>query len=146
MHSLKDRVALVTGASSGIGAATALALAATGAAVTLVARRAEKLEETAEQIRSAGGRCEAVAADVTDAQSIRHAVELSNQNFGRLDILIAAAGRGVAAPFSQTLVSEYREMIDVNYLGVLNCSPSSTRPRPRSRRGDAPRGRSRCRS
>lgn len=120
MGELSGKVALVTGASSGIGAATSEALARRGAAVALVSRRKEKLDEVAERIRSLGAKSETFPADVADSGEVETAVSAVLRHFGRLDILVAAAGVGVAAPFSNTLESEFREMIDTNFLGVLH--------------------------
>jgi NADP-dependent 3-hydroxy acid dehydrogenase YdfG len=119
MNDLSGKVALVTGASSGIGAATAEALANRGAALALVARRKENLREVAKCIRWHGATSAVFPADVTDPQSLEEAVADALGAFGKLDIVVAAAGVGVAAPFSNTLASEYREMVDTNYLGLL---------------------------
>ncbi|WP_407160106.1 SDR family oxidoreductase [Bradyrhizobium sp. STM 3557] len=116
---LSGRVALVTGASSGIGAATAAALAAEGARVGLVARRRERLEALAKQLRDGGGEVLPIQADVTDEAQVDRTVETVLSEYGRLDILVAAAGVGVAAPFQNTTPAEYRQMIELNFLGLL---------------------------
>jgi NADP-dependent 3-hydroxy acid dehydrogenase YdfG len=118
---LTGKVALVTGASSGIGEATALALAlaAEGATVALAARRLERLTRLAERIRQAGGRALPIEADVTDEAQAAGMVHRVAQETGRLDMLLCIAGVGVAAPFQNTTTAEYRQMVDVNILGML---------------------------
>lgn len=116
---LKDKVALVTGASSGIGAATALALAEEGASVAIAARRLARLDTLADRIRAMGGNVLPIETDVTDEAQVGNMVERAVETFGRLDLLLAIAGVGVAAPFHNTTTAEYREMVDVNILGTL---------------------------
>jgi len=116
---LSGRVALVTGASSGIGAATALALAAEGARVAIAARRLPCLEALAERIRKAGGEVLPIEADVSDEAQASAMVEQVLGDFGGLDMLLCVAGVGVAAPFRDTTTAEYREMVGVNVLGLL---------------------------
>lgn len=116
---LSGRVALVTGASSGIGAATALALAAEGARVAIAARRMPRLEALAERIRAAGGEALPIEADVSDETQALAMVQRVLDDFGRLDMLLCVAGVGVAAPFRDTTTAEYREMVEVNILGLL---------------------------
>jgi len=116
---LSGRVALVTGASSGIGKATASALAGEGARVGLVARRLDRLEVLARRLREGGGEVLPIQADVTDEAQVDRTVETVLREYGRLDILVAAAGIGVAAPFQNTTTAEYRQMIELNILGLL---------------------------
>ena len=116
---LSGKVALVTGASSGIGEATALSLAAEGAAVAIVARRAQRLDDLADRIRQHGGEAQPIAADIADEPQVSAMVERAPRHFGRLDMLLAVAGVGVAAPFQNTTSTEYRAMVDVNILGLL---------------------------
>jgi NADP-dependent 3-hydroxy acid dehydrogenase YdfG len=116
---LLGKVALVTGASSGIGEATALALAAEGARVAIAARRAQRLNDLADRIRQTGGEALPIEADVTDEAQASAMVERTLQENGRLDLLLNIAGIGVAAPFQNTTTAEYRQMVDVNILGVL---------------------------
>jgi NADP-dependent 3-hydroxy acid dehydrogenase YdfG len=116
---LSGRVALVTGASSGIGEATASALAAEGARVGLVARRLDRLEILAQRLREGGGEVIPIQADVADEAQVDRTVETVRREYGRLDILVAAAGIGVAAPFQNTTTAEYRQMIELNVLGLL---------------------------
>ena len=116
---LMGKVALVTGASSGIGEATARALADEGARVALAARRGDRLSTLAERIRAAGGEALPIEADVADEGAVAAMVKAVLRAWGRLDILLNAAGVGVAAPFQNTMPDEYRLMFDVNVLGVL---------------------------
>jgi NADP-dependent 3-hydroxy acid dehydrogenase YdfG len=119
---LDGKVAAVTGASSGIGEATALALAAEGAAVALGARRTERLEELAERITSGGGRAVALQVDVGDESSARAFVEGAHSELGGLDILVNNAGVMLLGPVDGANTDEWRRMIDVNVLGLLYCT------------------------
>jgi NADP-dependent 3-hydroxy acid dehydrogenase YdfG len=116
---LSGKVALVTGASSGIGEATALALAAEGASVTIAARRVQRLDTLAKRIREVGVTALPIEVDVTDEARVAAMVQRVLDTFGRLDILANVAGLGVAAPFQNTAPAEYRTMVDVNVLGPL---------------------------
>lgn len=116
---LSGKVALVTGASSGIGEATALALAAEGAHVAVAARRIQRLNDLAERIRQVGGEALPIEADVADEAQASEMVARVLRESGRLDLLLNVAGIGVAAPFQNTTTAEYRQMVDVNILGVL---------------------------
>jgi NADP-dependent 3-hydroxy acid dehydrogenase YdfG len=115
-HKLSGSVALVTGASSGIGEATALALAAEGACVAIAARRMQRLNDLAGRIRRAGGDVLPIVTDEAQASAM---VERTLEAYGRLDMLLNVAGVGVAAPFQNTTTAEYRQMVDVNILGLL---------------------------
>jgi NADP-dependent 3-hydroxy acid dehydrogenase YdfG len=116
---LLGKVALVTGASSGIGEATALALAVEGARIAIAARRLERLNDLSNRIRQTGSEALPIEADVTNEAQASEMVKRTVQDLGRLDILLCAAGVGVAAPFQNTTTAEYRQMIEVNYLGLL---------------------------
>ena len=85
---------MVSGASAGIGAATAVALGAKGCAVTLLARRRDRLEEVAQRVRAAGGRAHVVVGDVTADDDVARAIDQTVATFGRLDIVVANAGAG----------------------------------------------------
>lgn len=124
---LSGTVALVTGASSGIGAATARALAAEGAAVALVARRAGRLGALAAEIESVGGRAISVPADVTDAEQARAAVTAAVEAWGRLDTLVNNAGLLRMGAATEAPLSEWEELVAVNVSGVLHVTHAALR-------------------
>jgi NADP-dependent 3-hydroxy acid dehydrogenase YdfG len=111
---LKGSVALVTGASSGIGEATARTLAARGASVALVARRVERLEKLASEIAVEGHTALAIEADITDQDQAISAVERTVGDFGRLDILVNNAGVMLLGPVVESPTKEWDRMIDIN--------------------------------
>ena len=119
---LKGTVALVTGASSGIGAATATALAQHGAAVALAARRRDRLEALATDIRSQGGTALVVECDITDQQQAAEAVERTVAELGRLDTLINNAGVMLLGPVVGAPLAEWQQMVELNVLGLLYCA------------------------
>ena len=120
MGSLEDKVVAITGASSGIGAATARRLADAGAAVVLGARRTDRLESLATQIRDAGGRATEVTVDVTRAEDLQLLTETAVSTYGRLDVLVGSAGIGPISPMTARRRADWNAMIDVNLRGVLN--------------------------
>lgn len=117
---VRGKVVAVTGASSGIGEATALRLAARGAAVVLGARRADRLDALVDRIRAAGGRAEAVPTDVTRREDLDRLVAAAVERFGRLDVLVSNAGIARNALFTDLDVAAWDAMIDVNVRGVLH--------------------------
>jgi NADP-dependent 3-hydroxy acid dehydrogenase YdfG len=119
---LKDQVVAITGASSGIGEATAVALAAAGAKVAMAARRADRLEEIAARIAAAGGEALAIPTDVADEASANAFVRTAAEHFGRLDALINNAGVMQLGPIEGAPTEEWRRMVDVNVFGVLYCT------------------------
>jgi NADP-dependent 3-hydroxy acid dehydrogenase YdfG len=119
---LKGTVALVTGASSGIGAATAAALAAQGAGVALAARRRERLDALAAGLREQGGTALVLESDLTDEQQAVDAIERTVAELGRLDILINNAGVMLLGPAVGAPLSEWQRMVDLNVLGLLYCA------------------------
>ena len=136
---LDGTVALVTGASSGIGEATALALARQGAAVSLAARRTDRLDALTEDIRSREGIALAVVADVAEERQAVDAVERTVGELGRLDILVNNAGVMLLGPAVGAPVEEWRRMVNVNLLGLLYCSHAAL-PHLLHAAEDAPRG------
>jgi NADP-dependent 3-hydroxy acid dehydrogenase YdfG len=116
---LEGKVAVITGASSGIGEATALALAEEGARVALVARRADRLEALATRIKEAGGEALAIVADVGEEAQARDMVLKTRETFGRLDILINNAGVMLLGFIDGADTQEWRRMINVNVLGLM---------------------------
>jgi NADP-dependent 3-hydroxy acid dehydrogenase YdfG len=121
-RSLDHSVALITGASSGIGAATAASLAALGAQVALVARRSDRLEELAARITADGGRATVVTADVTKRAEAERAVEQTVGDLGRLDILVNNAGVMLLGPVVGAPIEEWEQMVQINLLGLLYCT------------------------
>jgi NADP-dependent 3-hydroxy acid dehydrogenase YdfG len=119
---LAGTVALVTGASSGIGAATAATLAAHGAAVALAARRKDRLDTLAASIREQGGTVLVLESDITSEQQATEAVERTVAELGRLDTLVNNAGVMLLGPVLGAPPSEWRRMIELNVLGLLYCA------------------------
>jgi NADP-dependent 3-hydroxy acid dehydrogenase YdfG len=117
--SLTGTTALVTGASGGIGAATALSLAAQGANLALVARRKDRLDTVAEQIRTAGGAALVIEADITDQAQAAAAVEQTVQTFGGLNTLVNNAGIMLLGPTESAPVEEWDRMLAINVQGLL---------------------------
>ena len=118
-HNIENKVVVITGASSGLGEATARHLAARGAAVVLGARRTERLEQIAAEIRETGGKAQAVAVDVTDRAQVQALMDAAVQAFGRVDVLVNNAGLMSIAPMDELKVEEWDRMIDINVKGVL---------------------------
>ncbi len=118
--SLQGKTALITGASSGIGAATALKLAANGARVGLAARRTERLEELVSQISRAGGQAIALEMDVVDVASVQAGVSRLAEAFGSIDIVFNNAGLMPLSDIDALKTDEWHRMVDVNIKGVLN--------------------------
>jgi NADP-dependent 3-hydroxy acid dehydrogenase YdfG len=119
---LSGQVVAVTGASSGIGEATALACARAGAAVALAARRADRIDELARRIVADGGRAIAVPTDVGEEDQARAFVERTHAELGRLDVLVNNAGVMLLGAIENAPTEEWREMIHVNLFGVLYCT------------------------
>jgi NAD(P)-dependent dehydrogenase (short-subunit alcohol dehydrogenase family) len=119
MKSLAGKVALITGASSGLGQATALRLAGHGVHVALAARAQERLEQTATAIRSAGVPALVLPTDVTDAEACRHAVAATVERFGRLDILLCSAGLSMRSYFDGSDLAAMERVMRVNFFGTL---------------------------
>ena len=119
---LHGTVALVTGASSGIGEATALSLAAHGAAVAVAARRVDRLDGLAKRIRDNGGTALVIECDVTDEAQATAMVERTVAELGRLDTLINNAGVMLLGPAVGAPLTEWQRMVELNVLGLLYCA------------------------
>ena len=119
MLTLKNKVVLVTGASSGIGRSIALELAAAGAGVMLGARRTDHLHALAGEIRASGGVAQCRALDVTDRKNVQAFADAAHDRFGRIDVLVNNAGVMPLSPLAALKVDEWDCMIDVNLKGVL---------------------------
>lgn len=122
---LDGTVALVTGASSGIGEASALALAGEGAAVAIVARRSERLEALATKINGSGGVAFAVTADVTDEDQARDAVNSTVAELGRLDTVVNSAGMMLLGQIVDADTTQWQRMVSINLLGLMYVTHAS---------------------
>lgn len=114
---LTDRVAIVTGASSGLGVPAAVGLAEAGADVVVVARRAERLEITRKHVEATGRRCIAVTGDVADPETAARTVDAATGAFGKVDVLLNNAGIGTAVPATRETPEQFRKVVDVNLEG-----------------------------
>ena len=119
IENIKNKIVVITGASSGLGAATAKRLSAEGATVVLGARRADRLESLVADLKAAGGEAIAVTTDVTKADEVKRLVDTAVERYGRIDVLLNNAGLMPLAPFESLKVDEWEQMIDVNIKGVL---------------------------
>jgi NADP-dependent 3-hydroxy acid dehydrogenase YdfG len=117
---MSNKVVLITGASSGIGEATARKLAANGARVVLGARRTERLEKLVKEIRNAGGSAEFRTLDVASREDMKSFVEFALEKFGRVDVIFNNAGVMPVSPMNSLKQDEWDRIIDVNIKGVLN--------------------------
>jgi NADP-dependent 3-hydroxy acid dehydrogenase YdfG len=118
-NNIKGKVVVITGASSGLGEATARLLSAEGATVVLGARRVERLKSLADELTARGGKALAVATDVTDRDRVKRLVDVAVQTFGRIDVMINNAGLMPQSPLERLKIDEWDRMIDVNIKGVL---------------------------
>ena len=135
---LEGTVVLVTGASSGIGAATAAALAAEGAAVAVAARRRDRLDALAAGLPEQGGTVLVLEADITDGEQAAGAVQRTVDEFGRLDTLINNAGVMLLGPAAGAPLPEWQRMVELNVLGLLYCAHAAV-PHLLRAAGDGPR-------
>ncbi|AWW43550.1 SDR family oxidoreductase [Streptomyces cadmiisoli] len=117
---LAGRIAVVTGASSGIGEATARQLAARGAKVALLARRADRLQDLADKIEKTGGTALALSVDVTDADAVGAAAERIRRDLGTVDLLVNNAGVMLPAPVEELRTDQWQRQIDLNITGLMN--------------------------
>src|SRR5262245_29414692 len=120
MDRIADKVFLVTGASAGIGAALGRELAHRKAKVALLARRGDRLEQLAEELRRGGAQALPIACDVTRADEVRQAVARAVSHFGQIDGVIANAGIGVGGWTTKLTVDDYRRQMETNVFGVLH--------------------------
>ncbi len=120
MNNIQDKVILITGASSGIGEATARVLAGHGARVVLGARRVDRLQQLVEEISASGGKAIARALDVTSREDVQAFADHALKAFGRIDVIINNAGVMPLSPLAALKVDEWDRMIDVNIRGVLH--------------------------
>lgn len=118
---LNGRVAVVTGASAGIGEASALALARAGASVVVTARRKERLDALATKIRDEGGAALPYPTDVTSLEDVQSLADAVLAQFGRIDILVNNAGLMPLSPITDVRIEDWTRMVDVNIKGVLHC-------------------------
>src|SRR3954464_4442137 len=123
--SLSGQAVAITGASSGIGEATALACARAGASVALGARRADRIEALAERITGDGGTAVAIPAAVGEEDQARAFVEQAAERLGRLDVLVNNAGVMLLGPIAGADTEEWRRMVDANVFGVLYCTTAA---------------------
>ena len=121
MHRLKDKVAVVTGSSSGIGKAIALRFGAEGAKVVVTARRMALCEETVAQITKGGGEAWAIQTDVADERRVERLIEATVKRYGRLDILVNNAGIFGGKRLADTSTKDFDEVMDVNLRGTFFC-------------------------
>ncbi len=120
--SLDGKVAVVTGAGRGLGQAAAIALAEAGADVALLARSADELEVTAEEVRKHGRRPLTLPTDVADENAVEEAATMVVEKFGRVDILVNNAGVAPVAPLLEVTLAELRRVLDVNVIGAFLCA------------------------
>ena len=116
---LEGKVAIITGASSGIGEATAIALAAEGAKVVIAARRVERLEAVAKQIIDHGGQALSIVSDITDEAQAKNVIQKAHTEFGHIDILVNNAGISFPGRIENADPSNWRKMIDINVLALM---------------------------
>jgi NADP-dependent 3-hydroxy acid dehydrogenase YdfG len=118
-QNIEGKVVVITGASSGLGAATARLLCEHGATVVLGARRAERIQALADELTARGGRTQAVPTDVTDPEQVKQLVDGAVGTFGRVDVMLNNAGLMPLAPLERLRTDEWEQMIDVNLKGTL---------------------------
>lgn len=132
---LAGQVAVVTGATEGIGRAIVRALSEAGAAVAILARTRENVEALAAELRARGGAALPLAVDVTDAQAVEAAFQSVQSELAAPDILVNNAGTGVRKRFDQMATAEWRHLLDLNLGGVFNCTRAALRCMQERRRG-----------
>lgn len=120
MKKLNESVTIITGASSGIGAATALKLGKAGTSIVLVSRADDKIEKVKQQIEEEGGKAEIFVADVTDIEQMKAMIDFAIEKFGRIDNLVNNAGLMLFSQWKDVAIDEWNAMIDTNIKGYLN--------------------------
>lgn len=118
-NNIHGKVVVITGASSGLGEATARLLSAQGATVVLGARRVDRLQSLADELNSSGGKALAITTDVTDYEQVKKLVDAAVQTYGRVDVIINNAGLMPSSPLERLKIDDWNRMIDVNIKGVL---------------------------
>jgi len=134
-HNLSGKVAIITGASSGIGEAVARKLGAAGVKVALAARREDRLQALAAEIRAAGGEALAIPTDVRRRDEVDHMVSLAQEHWGQVDILFNDAGVSFDEPLVKMDPDRVREEVEVNLLAVIECAQVVLRPMLKNRSG-----------
>lgn len=120
LKNIEGKVVVITGASSGLGEATARLLGSEGATVVLAARRAERIESLAQKLNGQRGKAMAITTDVTDREQVKSLVDKAVATYGRIDVMLNNAGLMPLAPLADLKTDEWDQMIDVNFKGVLN--------------------------
>ena len=118
-NNIEGKVVVITGASSGLGEATARLLSAHGATIVLGARRVDRIQAVADELTNSGGKALAVATDVTDPDQVKALVDAAVQTYGRIDVMINNAGLMPHSPLERRKIDDWNQMIDVNIKGVL---------------------------
>ena len=118
-NNIAGKVVVITGASSGLGEATARHLSAEGATVVLGARRTERIQALADELNHNGGKALALQTDVTDADQVKHLVEAAVQTYGHIDVMLNNAGLMPHSPLERLKIDDWNRTIDVNLKGVL---------------------------
>jgi NADP-dependent 3-hydroxy acid dehydrogenase YdfG len=119
-ENIEGKIVIITGASSGLGEATARRLANEGATVVLAARRGDRIQALADELNGNGGRAKAVTTDVIEADQVKRLVDATVDEFGRVDVILNNAGLMPLAPLERLKEDEWQQMIDVNLKGTLN--------------------------
>ena len=118
-NNIEGKVVVITGASSGLGEATARLLSAQGASVVLGARRVDRIQSLADELTGSGGKALAIATDVTHCDQVKRLVDAAVQTYGRIDVMINNAGLMPHSPLERLKIDDWDRMIDVNIKGVL---------------------------